>query len=300
MMPLFAEKRNLILVFLFAVSAYAVSCSGTDSIPQNPQIDKGHAQEPVHTAGIEVRDSQPAPRVVADAATILARKQVPVLCYHHIRESKPGQSETFKSYSVTPAQFAEQMKVLHDSGYQTVLPEQLYNYLAFGDPLPEKPFMITFDDTDEEQYSIGWQEMKKYNFKGVYFIMTISIGKPRYMTKEQIKDLSDNGNAIESHTWDHKNVRKYDADDFQKQLLNPRKTIEDITGKTANYFAYPFGIWDQNAIDLLKKADFKLAFILSTKRDSTNPLYTVRRMIVPTQWSTKGMMNAMKSTFGRD
>lgn len=300
MMPLFAEKRNLVLIFLFAISSYAVSCSGTDSIPQTVTVAATQDQSPAPVSEVVITDSQPPKRVVADAATILARKQVPVLCYHHIRDAKPGQSETFKSYSVSPAQFAEQMKVLHDSGYQTVLPEQLYNYLAFGDPLPEKPFMITFDDTDEEQYSIGWQEMKKYNFKGVFFIMTISIGKPRYMTKEQIKDLSDSGNAIESHTWDHKNVKKYDAEDYQKQLLNPRKTIEDITGKTANYFAYPFGVWDQNAIEMLKKADFKLAFILSTKRDSTNPLYTVRRMIVPTQWSTKGMMNAMKSTFGRD
>ncbi|MEO6905824.1 MAG: hypothetical protein ABI148_05645, partial [Ginsengibacter sp.] len=43
---------------------------------------------------------------VASVATILAKKQVPVLCYHHIREPKPGQSETMKSYSVSPAQFA--------------------------------------------------------------------------------------------------------------------------------------------------------------------------------------------------
>lgn len=300
MMPLFAEKRNLFLLFLFVISAYAISCSGTGANPQTLTQDKIETEYQNRKSEEATGDSLSSQKVVADAATILARKQVPVLCYHHIREAKPGQSETFKSYSVSPAQFADQMKALHDSGYQTVLPEQLYNYLAFGDPLPPKPVMLTFDDTDEEQYSIGWQEMKKYDFKGVFFIMTISIGKPRYMTREQIRDLSDNGNAIESHTWDHKNVKKYEADDYEKQLLNPRKTIEDITGKTASYFAYPFGVWNQNAIDLLKKADFKLAFILSTKRDSASPLYTVRRMIVPTQWSTKGMMSAIDKTFGRD
>ena len=55
--------------------------------------------------------------------------------------------------------------------------------------------MITFDDTDEEQYSIGAAEMNKYGFKGVYFIMTISIGKPRYMSREQLKQLSDEGHV---------------------------------------------------------------------------------------------------------
>lgn len=234
---------------------------------------------------------------IADAATILAKKQVPVLCYHHIREPKPGQSETLKSYSVSPSQFAQQMKILKDSGYETILPNQLYDYLVHDGPLPAKPVMLTFDDTDEEQFSIGYQEMRKYRFKGVFFIMTISINRPRYMTKEQIKQLADDGNAIESHTWDHHMVTKYQGGDWEKQFVKPRKTIEDITGKPATYFAYPFGLWNEAAIPELKKAGFKMAFILSTKRDSTEPLYTIRRMIVPGQWSAPGMVKAMKQTF---
>lgn len=237
---------------------------------------------------------------IADAATILAKRQVPVLCYHHIREPKPGQSETMKSYSVSPAQFAQQMKMLKDSGYETILPDQLYNYLVHGGTLPAKPVMLTFDDTDEEQFSIGYQEMKKYGFKGVFFIMTISINRPRYMTKEQLKQLADDGNAVESHTWDHHMVTKYQGEDWEKQFVKPRKTIEDITGKPATYFAYPYGLWNAAAIPELKKAGFKMAFILSTKRDSTEPLYTIRRMIVPGQWSATGVMKAMKQTFKLD
>lgn len=298
MNPIVFEKKYIILFLFVAVSIYSSSCLGTDTGLIEHKVQVTDAKPESHAVP-EVSITQTS-RKVADAATIMARKQVPVLCYHHIKAIKPGQSESSKTYFVTPQQFAEQMKALHDSGYQTILPNQLYNYLAYGDPLPPKPIMLTFDDTDEEQFSVGWKEMKKYDFKGVFFIMTISIGKPNYMTKAQIKELADNGNAVESHTWDHKNVKKYDPDDYQKQLLNPRKTIEEITGKPATYFAYPFGAWDQNAISLLKKADFKLAFILSTKRDPANPLYTVRRMLVPTQWSTKGVMSAMKSTFHKD
>jgi len=234
---------------------------------------------------------------VADVKTILAKKQVPVLCYHHIREPKPGQSETMKSYSVSPSQFAEQMKALKDSGYQTILPDQLYNYLVHGGTLPAKPVMLTFDDTDEEQFTIGNTEMRKYGFKGVFFIMTISINRPRYMSKDQLKQLAAEGNAVESHTWDHHMVTKYQGDDWEKQFVKPRKTIEDITGKPATYFAYPYGLWNERAIPELKKAGFKMAFSLSTKRDSTEPLYTIRRMIVPGQWSTAGMMKTMKQTF---
>lgn len=286
-------KRQLFLPVLLCASAFLFSCSGNDNalfkvVPRSvPEVG-------ISNARLE------QPRTIATPEAILARPQIPILCYHHIKVPQPGWGEMMKTYSVSPAQFAEQMKVLHDSGYTTVLPGQLYNYLAFGDPLPAKSVMLTFDDTDEEQFSIAAKEMDKYGFKGVFFIMTVSINRPNYMTKEQIKTLSLNGHAIESHTWNHKDARKYDSTDYEIQLVKPRNTIEGIIGKKATYFAYPFGVWNQDAIGLLKKAGFKMAFSLSGKRDPRDPLFTVRRMIVPSFWSTKGIMQAMKKTFEKD
>lgn len=232
---------------------------------------------------------------IADVATILSRPEVPILCYHHIRSKYS--SGRMQEYEVSPSQFAEQMKTLADSGYKTILPDDLYEYLVHGASIPAKPVMLTFDDTDEEQYSIAWTQMKKYGFKGVYFVMTISINRPRYMTEEQLKDLSDSGNVVEGHTWDHHMVTKYTHATWDTQLVKPQKRIEAITGKPVKYFAFPFGLWNQAAIPELKDHGYKLAFILSTKRDSTEPLYTIRRMIVPGQWSAQGMLKAMKSTF---
>lgn len=234
-----------------------------------------------------------------DLVAILSKRQVPVLCYHHIREAKPGDSENMKSYSVSPSSFASQMKALSDSGFSSILPDQLYDYLVNNAELPTKPVMITFDDTDGEQYSIGAAEMKKYGFKGVFFIMTVAINRPRYMTKEQIKNLSDSGHEIAAHTWDHHMVTKYQGTDWDIQFSNPKKLLETITGKQLKYFAYPFGLWNKAAIPELKDRGYQLSFILSTKRDSTEPLHTIRRMIVPGTWSTNGMLNAMRATFNK-
>jgi peptidoglycan/xylan/chitin deacetylase (PgdA/CDA1 family) len=288
-------KKSVVFILAAYLLAACNSATGTRNKTDSTKIVVTKKITDSTIKNVEIDKS-----VVNDANAILAKRQVPVLCYHHIREGLPGQSETFKSYSVTPSQFAEQMKVLKDSGYESILPDQLYNYLVHNGPLPPKPVMLTFDDTDEEQFTIGAKEMKKNGFKGVFFVMTVSINRPRYMTKEQLKELANDGNAVESHTWDHHMVTKYKGEDWNIQLIKPRKTIEDITGKTANYFAYPFGLWNKAVFPELEKAGFKMAFSLSTKRDSTQPLYTVRRMIVPTQWSTTGMMKAMKQTFKLD
>lgn len=285
-------KKTVVFILAACLLAACNSATGTHNKTDSTKIVVTKKVTDTTIKNVEI--DKP---VVNDANAILAKTQVPVLCYHHIREALPGQSETFKSYSVSPLQFAEQMKALKDSGYESILPDQLYDYLVHNGPLPPKPVMLTFDDTDEEQFTIGAKEMKKNGFKGVFFVMTVSINRPRYMTKEQLKQLANDGNAVESHTWDHHMVTKYKGDDWNIQLVKPRKTIEDITGKTANYFAYPFGLWSKAVFPELEKAGFKMAFSLSTKRDSTQPLYTVRRMIVPTQWSTSGMMKAMKQTF---
>ncbi len=234
---------------------------------------------------------------IADAATIISKKEVPILCYHNIREFSSTASAVMKTNTVKPADFAAQMKTLADAGYHTILPEQLYNYLAFDGSLPEKPIMITFDDTRIDQFTIGATEMKKYGFKGVFFIMTVSINRPGYMSKEEIKSLSDDGHVVAAHTWDHHMVTKYSGDDWNTQLVKPKAKLEDIIGKPVTDFAYPFGLWNTAAIPELKKSGYKMAYILSTKRDSVDPLYTIRRIIISGTSSTQGMIKSIESSF---
>ena len=241
-----------------------------------------------------ISDSAKQKNTVADVATILSKKEVPILCYHNIRYDGAAR---LRSYTVTPSSFAAQMKALSDSGYQTILPDDLYNYLVHDAKLPAKPVMITFDDTDKDHFMVGAPEMRKYGFKGVFFLMTIAINRKRYMSEDELKQLSNEGHAIETHTWDHHMVTKYEGGAWDSQLVMPKKRVEAITGKPVKYFAYPFGLWNKEAIPELKSRGYKMAFILSTKRDSTEPLYTIRRMIVPGDWTPQGMIRTMQTTF---
>ncbi|HEY4875591.1 MAG TPA: polysaccharide deacetylase family protein [Puia sp.] len=228
---------------------------------------------------------------------ILARQQIPVLCYHQIRDWRATDSKRAKDYIVPVAVFKQQLKMLADSGYHTISPDELYDYLTKGSPLPSKPILLTYDDTDLGQFTVAYPEMQKYNFKGLFFIMTVSLNRPNYMSREQVKQLSDAGNTIGSHTWDHHNVKQYKGNDWKVQLDKPTQQLESITGKAIRYFAYPFGLWNEQAIPELKKRDFKAAFQLITKRDQQEPLYTIRRIIVPGYWSLNTLHNAMLKDF---
>lgn len=289
---------SFLLFFLCLVSTVFVgaSCnSGSDAVSSatNERVDTSTAT-PNDPAAV---NSTNAPVVIADAAAIIARKEVPILCYHQIRDYKPSDSKTARAYIVPVARFREQMQSLADSGYHTILPDQLFTYLTTGTALPPKPVMITFDDTRLDQYTVAVPELSRHNYKGVYFIMTVSLNRPGYMTNEQVKEISDAGNTIGSHTWDHHNVRKYEGEDWKTQIEKPSKKLAEITGKSVDYFAYPFGLWNKQAIAGLKPFNFKSAFQLADARDDVDPLYSIRRIIVPGDWTASTLQSVMQRSF---
>lgn len=232
-----------------------------------------------------------------DAAAILARPQVPILCYHQIRDWTARDSKGAKDYITPIATFKAHIKMLADSGYHTISPDQLYAYMTTGAKLPSKPVMLTFDDTDLDQFTIARPTLEQYGYKAMYFVMTVSLGRPHYMTKAMVKQLSDEGNVIGSHTWDHHNVKKYQGKDWETQIDKPTKTLEEITGKKINYFAYPFGLWNTQAFPELKKRGFVAAFSLAEKRDQQDPLFTIRRIIASGYWTPKTLRNNIVQSF---
>jgi peptidoglycan/xylan/chitin deacetylase (PgdA/CDA1 family) len=240
---------------------------------------------------------QPEKRKKASVAEILARPEVPILCYHRIRPWTSSDGRIAKENVIPPDLFKAHMKMLADSGYRTIMPDQLLDYLEYGDTLPEKPVMITFDDGSVGQYEIGLPVLESHGFKGVFFIMTIATGKKGYMDIDQLKSLSDRGHSIESHTWDHHSVLEYDSTAWKVQLAGSVSKLESITGKPVRYFAYPFGLWSPAAFPYLRSGGIRGAFILATRRDSTDPLMTIRRMNVPGYWNEKAMLQNMKRSF---
>lgn len=283
-------------VFLSACQSNSKSITNSDSLavqadqnPDSQEIDASQNKEEETTARKNGK--------IASAAEILARPQVPILCYHQIRNWTASDGKVGKDYIVPTAEFKSQMKMLADSGYNTILPDQLYNYLAYGAELPKKPIMLTFDDTKLDQWTVAIPEMKKYGFKGVFFIMTVSLGKPNYLSKDQVKQMSDAGHVIGSHTYDHQNVKKYQGEDWVTQIEKPTKTLQEVTGKDIKYFAYPFGLWNKEAIPELKKRGFTSAFILAEKRDENDPLFTIRRIIASGYWNTKTLHNSIIKSF---
>ena len=280
-------KTNNNILILFSAAIILMSCTFNTSNKQDN--DKAKISESLDTITIKA-ESIIEQKVINSASKILGKKEVPILCYHRIED---GRNDI---YSVSPAIFASHLQILADSGYNSVLPNELYDYLVHNAALPDKPFMISFDDSRTEHYSIAAPELEKRNFRGAFFIMTVTNNKKNYLTNDEIAELSDRGHSIGLHSWDHVMATQYsDSTIWEKQVYAPKKKLEDMIGKPIEYWAYPNGVYNKEAAEELDK-HFKMSFILLAKRDSVYPLQTIRRIIVPSD-SPQRLLRRIDSTY---
>jgi len=221
----------------------------------------------------------PAPRT--DVAAVAARARVPVLCYHQIRRPTSADGAAARPYIVGPSVFAAQMRALDSAGYTTVTGDQLVAHLARGVPLPRKQVLLTFDDASAGQYARALPVLRRHHFRATFFIMTVVLGKPGWLTRGQVRALDRAGMTIGAHTWDHKPVPQYTGTDWDTEVTAPTRELQRIVGHPIRLFAYPFGLHHTGAIPHLWRAGLRAAFQLAEPLDARHPLWTIRRIIVP-------------------
>ena len=94
--------------------------------------------------------------------TVLRRRSSRFTRYSiNSRESRTG------DYVITPKAFRKDLEWLRDAGYQTVVVQDLLNYVEEGVPLPEKPVMITFDDGYYDNYLNAFPILQELQMKAV-------------------------------------------------------------------------------------------------------------------------------------
>ncbi len=222
-------------------------------------------------------------------SNLLVGSQIPVLCYHNLEATGPG-----NNLYIDAASFRRQLQSLHDSGYRTPDPIQLIN----GADFPPKPIIITFDDSHAAHFKTAAPILETTGFKGIFFVMTVTIGKKGYLSAEEIKSMHKRGHWIGSHTWDHPHITgNQGIPDAINQLSKSKSTLERITGIPVIYFAYPYGIWNETIVTQVKEAGYKAAFQLTGKKMSVSPGFTVRRLLVNGSWSGPHLIHVMKETF---
>ena len=192
--------------------------------------------------------------------------QVPILMYHHLSE------DVTNSEMVSPEQFEAQIRALAEAGYTGISFDELQAYVLRGEPLPEKPVVITFDDGYRSNYTLAYPILQKYGMKATIFAIGVSFGKDHYKDTDytitphfgadEAAEMTASGLiSIQSHTYDMHQWPPYEtglavrenilqlpgeSEESYVQALTEdftrsRALLEGATGQPVDVLAYPAG-----------------------------------------------------------
>lgn len=198
---------------------------------------------------------------------------VPILMYHHVAEETAENEST-----VTLARFREHMEALRTAGYEPVSFEALRAFVEEGEPLPEKPVVITFDDGYESNYTLARPLLEEYGWPATVFAIGVSMGKDTYkdtgepmlphFSPAQAEEMEAGGwITVESHGYDLHQVAELDPEpvrfgalplegeteeEYRAFLEADCRQMERLLGKAPGVFAYPYGMYCRWSETILK------------------------------------------------
>lgn len=188
---------------------------------------------------------------------------VPILMYHAIEELDKGASALKRTWTVSPAAFAEQMAYLQAEGWTTVAPGELAAYLTAGEPLPPRPLLISLDDGYKEVYSVVYPMLKDTPLRPVLYIPPDHIGLRAYLDWTQLRELVAAGFWLGSHGYDHTDLRQANDADLSRQVGDSKRVLEEALGVTIDSFCYPYGGYDRRTLAALEAHGYTSAVTLN-------------------------------------
>ena len=258
-------------------------------------------------AAANIRSTQPSHSPVAAEIRKDTSIEVPIIMYHAVSDVSFIQGD----YVISSSEFESDLKYLKDKGYTTVFISELVDYVNGDGEIPKKPIAITFDDGYYNNYLYVYPLLKKYNVNAsispvaYYSDLYTKSGEVSecysHCTWNQLKEMGESGYVeLGNHSY---NCHSYNGSqnglgqkygesdsDYKKRISDDITTAQDMifenTGITCSFIAYPFGVYNDNTEEIVKKLGFNAALTCSSginqiEKGDTETLYELKRLIRP-------------------
>ncbi len=200
---------------------------------------------------------------------------IPGLLFHSIL---PNPKMNMSHYST--ARFKEFLKLLKDSGFKTLTLTQA----AREGKKNGNECLLTFDDGMECIYTRALPLLNEFDFKSTVFCIAGFTGQTsswdifngqKHLSRQQIRELSDSGQEIGSHTLTHANLPFLNNRDLEKELKDSKKILEDITGKEITSISFPYGSWNKHVWEKAMESGYLSATLYRNHKTISPGLFPV-------------------------
>lgn len=214
--------------------------------------------------------------------------------YHHISTDTEGEGY------VTPRRFKNDLELLKQNGFHFISVEQLAAFTEGKAGVPANAVVITFDDGYEDVYRYAFPIMKKRRVPSAVFIIGSKMDKEGYLNWDQVRSMEKSGlvtigghtfdqhyrvpiasgkkmPATVAHIYDTPNGHWETRDEYLKRITEDCRRLKEVfvaeLGHDTEYFAYPYGAYSQDYVQVLQKSGYKYIFTVArgTNTQKQNP-----------------------------
>ena len=179
--------------------------------------------------------------------------EIPILMYHEI-------SDLNNPWCISQKEFCRQMNLLKKEDYKTISLTRLKNGIENNEDTNEKFIVITFDDGREGVYSKAYPILRDNGFVATLYVVPSWIdGKEipleeqhsTFMSWNNLKELSNHGYDIGSHTFSHQWLVKLENEELRKEIDLADVAIKKKIGLDVKHFCYPYGSFNEQIRELV-------------------------------------------------
>lgn len=195
---------------------------------------------------------------------------LPILCYHNVAAAP--KDALFKLLYVSPDSFERQLWTLRRLGLRGVSASEGIARLSNG--TSRGCVVFTFDDGYADTLTMAAPLLKRFGFGATSYVVSGAVGtynrwdaeylrerKP-LMSHDQLDQWLAAGMEVGSHSLSHQRLRELPQEVARDEIAESRTELRKMLGVPIEHFAYPFGQFTADIVELARQAGYSSAMTL--------------------------------------
>lgn len=204
------------------------------------------------------------------------RQSIIVVSYHSICKDR-------WKFSIDPDSIKKQIDYLLKH-YSVISIKDLESFFQGNKKISFPAVILTFDDGYRDVLVIK-KYLQEKNIYPALFVLSDThhadwkeLGtKRKFLNHKEIQLLAKIGWEVGVHSATHANLLKSNSFNLEKEIMQSKKDLERRLQLSLNYFAYPRGKYSSTVVNIVRKAQYLLAFTMDDGFISTK----THKLLIP-------------------